>query len=262
MPHQTRPLKRAPTKQINSRLSITEPTSSNKKRQKQKLTTKPPPAKRRCTSCPDCKTASLTTLDTPFAQEGRLKDGRVRLPGYVACAASCGYLGQRVRDPRTGKCGVVEVPDRLAERWCAVELCVALGTEPEPEDYDGCYVGEVRVEFNEIDWEGSGQQQQQQSMVGEDLGYRLSAAVCEMLDDALEGRLEMGIFGDGGAGADEKELLEDMRPVTPLWFRVVDDQPVSPRTVPADFERMVLSFRDETPESSSGSEISDWDILG
>ncbi|TLD26761.1 hypothetical protein PspLS_05133 [Pyricularia sp. CBS 133598] len=251
MPHQTRPLKKAP-KPANKRPLAKQTSPGSKNHQKQKSTPKQPPAKRRRTSCPDCKTAPLTTLNTPFSQEEKLEDGRVKLPSYLACADSCGYLAQRVRDPRTGKCTVVAVPDRLAERWCAVDLCVALGTEPGPEDYDGCYVGEVRVDFKEIDWDGAAEQ----SVVAEDLGYMLSAAVCEMLDDALEGRLEMGIFADGFA-ADGEETPEDVMPVAPLCLRVVEDEPVSPRTVPAGFERMFISVRDETPESTSGSESSD-----
>ncbi|TLS29047.1 hypothetical protein PpBr36_01405 [Pyricularia pennisetigena] len=253
MPHETRSLKKAP-RQTNKRPATKHTPGDKNHHQKQKPTSKPPAAaKRRRTSCPDCKTAALRTLDTVFSQEEKLDDGRVRLPGYVACAAGCGYLAQRVRDPRTGRCAVVAVPDRLAERWCAVELCVALGREPAPDDFDGCYVGEVRVEFDEIDWEAV----EPSVVVRDDLGYMLSAAVCEMLDDALEGRLEMGIFG-GGLAADAEEPTEDTRPVVaPLCLRVVDEEPLSPRTVPAGFERMALGLRDETPVSTSESEPSD-----
>ncbi|KAI7921287.1 hypothetical protein M0657_006154 [Pyricularia oryzae] len=219
--------------------------------------------RRRTSRCPDCKAAPLGTLDTPFAHEERLDDGRVKLASYVACAApGCGYLAQWVRDPRTGRCAAVAVPDRLAERWCAVELCAALGTEPEPDDHNGCYVGEVRVAFAHVDWDGGAeqqQQQQQQAVAGEDLGYMLSAAVCEMLDDALEGRLEMGIFADGFGGGEETP--EETGLVAPLCLRVVDDEPVSPRTVPAGFERgWFLSLGDETPESTE-SESPDSEIF-
>ncbi|KAI6553531.1 hypothetical protein MCOR03_007820 [Pyricularia oryzae] len=106
---------------------------------------------------------------------------------------------------------------------------------------------------------GAEQQQQQQAVAGEDLGYMLSAAVCEMLDDALEGRLEMGIFADGFGGGEETP--EEAGLVAPLCLRVVDDEPVSPRTVPAGFERgWFLSLGDETPESTE-SESPDSEIF-
>lgn len=265
MPHQTRPLKKARRQPSSKRPRPTPTTSAGAKnhpKQEPSAAKQPAPKRRRTSRCPDCKAAPLGTLDTPFAHEERLDDGRVKLASYVACAApGCGYLAQRVRDPRTGRCAAVAVPDRLAERWCAVELCAALGTEPEPDDHNGCYVGEVRVAFAHVDWDGGAeqQQQQQQAVAGEDLGYMLSAAVCEMLDDALEGRLEMGIFADGFGGGEETP--EEAGLVAPLCLRVVDDEPVSPRTVPAGFERgWFLSLGDETPESTE-SESPDSEIF-
>ncbi|ELQ41660.1 hypothetical protein OOU_Y34scaffold00261g10 [Pyricularia oryzae Y34] len=80
-----------------------------------------------------------------------------------------------------------------------------------------------------------------------------------MLDDALEGRLEMGIFADGFGGGEETP--EETGLVAPLCLRVVDDEPVSPRTVPAGFERgWFLSLGDETPESTE-SESPDSEIF-
>ncbi|KAI6306879.1 hypothetical protein MCOR07_006785 [Pyricularia oryzae] len=234
MPHQTRPLKKARRRPSSKRPRPTPtPSAGAKNHPKQEPSAaKPPAPKRRRTSrCPDCKAAPLGTLDTPFAHEERLDDGRVKLASYVA------------------------------ERWCAVELCAALGTEPEPDDHNGCYVGEVRVAFAHVDWDGGAEQQhqQQQAVAGEDLGYMLSAAVCEMLDDALEGRLEMGIFADGFGGGEETP--EEAGLVAPLCLRVVDDEPVSPRTVPAGFERgWFLSLGDETPESTE-SESPDSEIF-